>query len=390
MENSSNKKNTSIEHELLIRTDRNKDKFYDILKDIMPNPIYFQNTKGILKDCNRAFENYFCMKRNDIIGKSIYQIVPDKFSIELKEKDNLLFQNNLQTQSHESIISEENNVISVAIINKTAILGENNSKAGILGVIQDITELKKKELELKKMIMAVEHSPASIIITDTTGEIEYVNPKFTELTDYSNDEIYGQNPRLLKSGEQSEEFYKNMWETISQGKIWHGDFHNKKKNGESYWERASISSVKNEKGEIYKYIATKEDITENKLAEEALKISEETLRKRNFIIEKDLQIARIAQKELLLIDIPEMDFISIDYRYNPLEDVGGDYFAIVPFDENKVGVFICDISGHGVAAALFVALIKFTSEKLYSEYGDRPGEYLKMLNQSLQGFLLHR
>lgn len=124
-------------------------------------------------------------------------------------------------------------------------------------------QLKRKEAEdrIRKLSAGIEQSPASVVITDLQGNVEYVNKRFTEVTGYSFDEIKGKHTRLLKSGETSKDEYKNLWETISQKKEWRGEFHNKRKNGELYWEIASISPILNENGEITNFIAVKEDIT---------------------------------------------------------------------------------------------------------------------------------
>jgi len=132
------------------------------------------------------------------------------------------------------------------------------------GVNQDITERKQNEELLLKLSRAVEQSPASIIITNTEGNIEYINPKVTELTGYTLQEVVGGKPNIFSSGEKSESEYKDLWKSISSGKEWRGEFHNKKKNGELYWESASISPIINEKGIITHYLAVKEDITDQK------------------------------------------------------------------------------------------------------------------------------
>ena len=147
------------------------------------------------------------------------------------------------------------------------------------GVIKDITERKLAEAELRRLTHAIEQSPVSVVMTNTAGNIEYVNPKFTEITGYTKDEVLGNNPRILKSGEMGVEQYKNLWDTIAAGKEWRGEFHNKKKNGELFWETASISPVRNEKGITTHFVAIKEDITERKWSEKALKESEEKFRK---------------------------------------------------------------------------------------------------------------
>ena len=142
----------------------------------------------------------------------------------------------------------------------------------------DITERNRTEEELRKLSRAVEQSPSIVIITDTEANIEYVNPKFTEITGYEAGEVVGQNARFLKSGRQPLRFYKEMWDIIVADEEWRGEFDNRKKNGELYWERASISPVRNAEGVITHFIKVAEDITERKRAEEALQESEERYR----------------------------------------------------------------------------------------------------------------
>ena len=139
-----------------------------------------------------------------------------------------------------------------------------NGKPAIIGSLLDITERKRAEEQLSKLWQAVDQSPVSVVITDLMGKIEYVNPRFTEVTGYSEAELVGQNPRILKSGTMNHEFYQNLWQTISSGREWHGELHNKKKSGELFWESGSISAVKNSEGRITHFVAVKEDVTERK------------------------------------------------------------------------------------------------------------------------------
>jgi len=141
---------------------------------------------------------------------------------------------------------------------------ELNGKPAIIGSLLDITERKRAEQELSKLWQAVEQSPVSVVITDLMGRIEYVNPRFAAVTGYSEAELVGQNPRILKSGTMDRDFYKNLWQTISSGREWHGELHNKKKNGELFWESGSISAVKNSEGRITHFVGVKEDVTERK------------------------------------------------------------------------------------------------------------------------------
>ena len=138
---------------------------------------------------------------------------------------------------------------------------------------REITEQKKSQADLSKLFQAIQQSPMSVVITDRDGKIEYVNPEFAKVTGYTLAEAVGQNPRILKSGHTPPELYAELWETISAGGVWRGEFHNKKKNGELFWELASIAPVKD--GEkITNFVAVKEDITERREMEEQLRQSQ--------------------------------------------------------------------------------------------------------------------
>ena len=134
------------------------------------------------------------------------------------------------------------------------------------------------ETRLRLLSRAVEQSPTSVVITNLAGEIEYVNPKFTQVTGYTLDEATGQNPRILKSGNTAPEIYSELWTTIVAGQEWRGEINNRKKNGETYWEFASISGVMDANGVVTHFVAVKEDITERKEFENNLRDSEERFR----------------------------------------------------------------------------------------------------------------
>jgi len=134
--------------------------------------------------------------------------------------------------------------------------------------IENAIRRHRAEEQVRKLTRAVEQSPASVVITDTEGRIEYVNPKFTSLTGYTSDEVLSKNPRILKSGEHASEFYKQLWTTILAGREWRGELHNRKKNGDLYWEQSSISPVRDREGNIAHFVAVNEDVTERKQLEE--------------------------------------------------------------------------------------------------------------------------
>jgi len=145
---------------------------------------------------------------------------------------------------------------------------------GTVVLFRDVTERRQAEEELRKLSSAVEQSQVSVVITDLEGTIEYVNPTFAEVAGYSAEEVIGKNPRVLKAGIQSPEFYEKMWDTILTGDVWQGEFANQRKNGEVFWENATISPIRNSAGRVTHFVAVKEDITERKKAEEAIRESE--------------------------------------------------------------------------------------------------------------------
>ena len=161
------------------------------------------------------------------------------------------------------------------LTSKVPLLGENGKPNGLVGVGRDITDQKNSEVQIRKLSESIEQSPSTIVITDIHGAIEYVNPKFCEITGYSKEEAIGQNSRILKSGEMPVEIYMQLWEVISSGNVWRGEFLNRKKNGALYWEWATMTSIKNELGEITNYIAIKEDISLRKQMEADLIIAKD-------------------------------------------------------------------------------------------------------------------
>jgi PAS domain S-box-containing protein len=228
---------------------------------------------GKIIDVNKKAEKLTGHSRKELIGQSHLYLHPDEYR---KEYAKVFAEAVSQKQQISPIdilvITKAGEIIPVEINSGKYVLG---GREVIQGIFRDLRERKKIEGEIRKLSRAVEQSPSAIIITDTNGTIEYVNPYFCSVTGYSAEEVIGRNPSILKSGETSVEEYKRLWDTISSGKEWHGEFHNKKKNGELYWEQASISPIRDEEGYITHYIAIKEDITDKKWMQQELLIAKE-------------------------------------------------------------------------------------------------------------------
>ncbi len=153
---------------------------------------------------------------------------------------------------------------------RSAPISSDGQVIGAVVSFQDITERKRRDDELQQLWRAVEQSPATVVMTDTQGTIQYVNPKFTQLTGYTAAEALGKTPRILKSGKQLPEVYRQLWGNLRSGQEWHGELCNRAKDGTLFWESASISPVRDARGEVTHFIAVKEDITARKEAERKL------------------------------------------------------------------------------------------------------------------------
>jgi PAS domain S-box-containing protein len=201
-------------------------------------------------------------KPEELVGKKyFYDLHPDASRSEFKTS--VLEGYNRKEDFHDYVsqmVKGTGETIWV-INNGVPILDEKGELAGYRGAGTDITERIEKEKLLKKLTLAVEQSPVSIIITNINGEIEYVNPQACKTSGYLLEEFLGKNPRMLKSGLIQDSVYKTLWETINSGKIWNGEFLNKRKDGQLFWETATISPIFDDSGNIINYLAVKEDIT---------------------------------------------------------------------------------------------------------------------------------
>ena len=253
------------------------EELYRKLLHTIPDIIVMTDIEGNITYASDKMDSFLDnVPKENIYGKNMLSFIAEHDLPRAIENTKLMLNNALGVREYQ--LKFPNNTIIDAEINGDIIRDRENNPLGIVFIIRNITERKRLEEEKRKtdskiltLSMAIDQSPVTTVITDLAGNIEFVNPKFTETTGYKAEEAIGKNSRILKSGDKPDTEYKELWDTILSGQNWHGVFQNKRKNGELYWESAVISSVKDNEGAITHFLAVKEDITQRKQMVEELK-----------------------------------------------------------------------------------------------------------------------
>ena len=246
----------NLSHSLALSSDQSLD-----LLESISEAFYGLDSDWRFIYLNHKAEELWDRQRETLIGKNIWEEFPQGVNTQAYAEMHRALEQQ-QTVRFETFSSFLDAWVEVEVY---------PTRNGLSVYFHDITERKRAENEIRKLHTAVEQSGNSVVITDLQGNIEYVNPGFTEATGYMADEVIGKNPRIMKSGETPPEVYQQLWETIVGGNVWHGEFHNRKKNGDLFWEMATISPVKDSEGRIISFLAVKEDITARKRAEEQIR-----------------------------------------------------------------------------------------------------------------------
>ncbi|ESS73834.1 phosphoserine phosphatase RsbU [Methyloglobulus morosus KoM1] len=223
---------------------------------------------------NCSTESLLGYSENELVGKPLALIfatdkVMDLWQSAVAKMDDLTADNCFEGE----IVSKGRHKIHV-LLSISPLPNQHPKHTDIFLLIQAI----EPDNDLFRMHRVVEQSASAMLITDRAGRIEYANPKFAELTGYTTQELLGQNPRMLQTGNTPSEFDQNMWQMLLSTGEWRGEFQGRKKNGELYWVYESISGIKNSAGDITHFVAVEEDITRRKEAESALAESEERFR----------------------------------------------------------------------------------------------------------------
>lgn len=286
----------AIEKDIIDKKLKENEIKYRSLVEFLPDAFIVHRENKIILANSESVKLLGFKKKEEFIGRSIFSIIHPDYHKAIKERIDFLKENlnEIAPMIEEKLIAVDGNIIDAEV---TSTSFTTDGERVIISVFRDITNRKKRENDIITLSRAVEQSPSSIVITDIKGNIEYVNPKFLEITGYTFSEVIEENTRILKSGEQSTEFYEELWNTIASGNEWRGEFHNKRKNGELFWEFASISPIKDLRDNVIGYIAVKEDITDRKIMEKKFiqsnKYLKETVKKL-----KETQIQLIQQEQL--------------------------------------------------------------------------------------------
>ncbi len=235
-----------------------------------PNAMVGAASSIVLLDANQAALELYEADNIDVLKRSLHIIVDERGLIDLRDGVIGLWlgQPRIPIKTvHTTLKGNKRNVV----VRFSVRSGDEDTWDRVIFSVTDVTRERVADASMRKLASAVEASASSIVITNLDGNIEYVNPAFSWVTGYAKEEVLGENPRILKSGLHSLDFYKKMWETLARGDIWRGELTNKRKNGELYWEYASISPVKDDDGSLVGFVAVKDDITKMKEAERELR-----------------------------------------------------------------------------------------------------------------------
>ncbi|SCA55511.1 conserved hypothetical protein [Candidatus Terasakiella magnetica] len=242
--------------------------FLQTIIDAVPTPIYYKGTDQKILGCNKAMADFIEQPIYEIVGQKIDGLYPAEISEKLQQHDATLMDEGgeLLTELAVQRSDGEHHILSHKARYRNA-----EGESGIVGAVVDITERKLYENELRLAQTVFETTSEAIIVTDLQNGIQAVNPSFTRVTGYSEEEVIGKDPGFLSSGRQDKEFYHNMWMQLCEKGRWQGEIWNRRKNGDLYAEWLSISAVHDETGKITQYVAVFSDITKRKKAEELIR-----------------------------------------------------------------------------------------------------------------------
>ncbi len=237
---------------------------------------------------NLTAEKVFGYSRAEALGRHARFIIPEVYHTHVGAVWQNLLNQTGGTRSTNDNVTQDGRLITCDWYNRP-LVDINQQVIGVVSLVEDISERKRADDELRKLSSAVEQSDNLVLITNKTGKIEYVNPAFENLTGYSRKFALGKTPRILKSGKHSQEYYQQLWEKILAGHVHHGVSINRKRNGELYYEEKTITPIRNNQGEITHFLSTAQDITQRMELEQQVR---ESLERRERQVQLSTQIAQ--------------------------------------------------------------------------------------------------
>lgn len=334
--------------------------------DNLPVTIYVKDKECRKIIANRAdIEVLGANSEQEVLGKTDLE----SFNPEIGERgyldDKMVIDTGIAVLNREEDFYDSHGTQRWLSTSKIPLIDENGKTSGLVGIGMDITKQKQDQEQILKLSQGIEQSPAAVVITNTEGIIEYVNPRFSESTGYTREEAIGNNPRMLNSDLLPDEVYTELWETISSGKVWQGELLNKMKDGSLYWESATITGIKNDKGVITNYIHVKENITERKK------------------MQTDLIEAKEKAEESDQLKSAFLANMSHEIR-TPLNSIIGfsELLADPDFDEDQKKEFIQTIINNGNSLLVIISDIM--------DFSMLEAKQIKLRNEKISGnILLH-
>ncbi len=252
-------------------------------------------------------------------------------------------------------------------VNGAPLKNKDGAFRGGVVVFRDISRRRQAEDWSRRLSNAVEQTADAVFITDRAGTIEYVNPALETITGFSREEVLDANPRILKSGVQEEEYYRDLWSTILAGRPFKGTTVNRRKDGELYWAEQTITPMTDSNGQITHFVSVFKDMTERRRIQEQ---------------EIEMKIASMVQRRLFPASAPQLRGYDIHGAVFPSEATCGDYFDFIAMSDDRLAIAVADVSGHGVGPALVMSETRAYLRSLLQTCAD-PGEILREINDVL-------
>jgi PAS domain S-box-containing protein len=262
--------------EQLLHTTVSKNYVDNVIRS-MTDLLIVLNPDGTIRSVNHAALHLLGYEEQELLGRNASMLFPPQDNpLDGETYQNILRQGSIH-QMAATYLAKDGRTFPI-FWSAAVMRSEAGHTEGIACVAKDMTVLKQEEEQIRLQGTALESAANAVMIMDRIGRITWVNPSFTSLTGYASEEVIGQNARNLTSEQQDQPFYRNQWQTIVRGKVWHGESTNRKKDGTLYTEEETITPVRDQKGEISHFLSIKQDVTKRKQAVETIQDAHQKLK----------------------------------------------------------------------------------------------------------------